>query len=337
MAEGLLCCAAPEPDCPQCAHLVASGSCRRGVTSDGNLSDSSEGGEGCLEDVLEFGVEAITPPRPPHRQLPLEASIGLSSFNCQSGLAGLHLAHGSGSFMPWANLKGPSSCSGASLPEIKLNQQAEPFDPALRGVAAHQSARTSSPVAKKNPCSKFGFLTVSFSGDRYVADRTDTLDVEMARALASLGNEAASTLSLRRLATGRYEIDGRFVTLWRNGNGSVFARESTLGSDAPLQGTSGEGDEAPLPELLWQLASIAERLQSPRRTLTFPEAHAFGGDRFRSMELACKQAQLRAQAADEWRRGGPVSPLPVEVTPPRLHNVEVASPFGRFRLPAVRL
>jgi len=198
---------------------------------------------------------------------------------------------------------------------------------------------------------------VSFSGDRYVADRTDTLDTEMARALASLGSEAASTLSLRRLATGRYEIDGderilcsrnqnystltssygRFVTLRRNVNGSVFARESTLGSDVPPQGAGQEDSETPLPELLWQLASIAERLQSPRRTLTFPEAHACGGDRFRSMELACKQAQLRAQAADEWRRGGPVSPLPAEVTPPRLHPIEVASPFGRFRLPAVRL
>jgi len=151
MAEGLLCCTAPEPDCTQCAHLVASGSCRRGFTSDGNLSDSSEGCEACMEDVLEFGVEAITPPRQPHRQLPLEASMGLSSLNCQNGLAGLHLAHGSGSFVPWANLKGPSSWSGASLPSIKANQQAEVVDPALRGVAV--SARTS-PVAKTNPCSK---------------------------------------------------------------------------------------------------------------------------------------------------------------------------------------
>lgn len=328
MAEGLLCCAAPEPDCPQCTQLVASG-----AFSDGNASESSEGGEGCTEDVLEFGVEAITPPRPPGRHWPLEASIGCSSFTCRHGLGGV-VAVSSGSSVPWANLKGPSSWSDAPLPAIK----AEVFDPALKGVAVPQSARTT-PVAKKNPCSKFGFLTVSFSGDRYAADCNDALDVEMARALASLGNEAASTLSLRRLATGRYEIDGRFVSLRRNVNGSVFARESTLGSDLPPQASGGEGDEAPLPELLWQLASIAERLQSPKtgRTLTFPEAHACGGDRFRSMELACKQAQLRAQAADEWRRGGPVSPLPAEVTPPRLQPVEVPSPFGRFRIPAVRL
>jgi len=306
VAEGLLCCA-PDQDCSQCANLVGSG-----VSSDGNLSESSEGGEGCIEDILEFGDEAFTPPWVPGRPLPVQAAVGFA--------------------MPWANLKGLSSRSDAPLPAIQVGN----LDPALRGVTAPQSARTT-PVAKTNPCSKFGFLTVSFSGDRYVADPTDDLDVEMARALASLGNQAASTLSLRRLATGRYEIDGRFVRLRRNGNGSVLARESTSGSDVPPKGAGEDGGEALLPELLWQLASIAERLQSPRRTLTFPEAHACGGDRFRSMELACKQAQLRAQAADEWRRGGPVSELPAEVTPPRLHPIEVASPFGRFRLPPVRL
>merc|ERR1740123_1289321 len=50
---------------------------------------------------------------------------------------------------------------------------------------------------------------------RYVAVESDIMDVEVARRLQELSPAAAGALRLRRLEPGRYEIDGRLVTVRR--------------------------------------------------------------------------------------------------------------------------
>mmetsp|Transcript_84784 Transcript_84784/g.197166 ORF Transcript_84784/g.197166 Transcript_84784/m.197166 type:complete len:299 (+) Transcript_84784:64-960(+) len=210
---------------------------------------------------------------------------------------------------PWAGL-------GSSHQEGLTFMRGPELAPGIRGISALPSTRKR-PSASVNPLSRFGFITAMFPADKYLPDTHDEVDVELARTLICLDRPAASSLQLRRLAPQRYEIDGTFVSI-RWGKMGLVVREDAIAEMAGTLAHVGDDparpDDIPLLEYLQQTASIAQRItREEHRTLTFPDACA--GDRFQSMEIACKQAKLREQNAEALRRSTFV--LPVQAASPQ--------------------
>jgi len=202
------------------------------------------------------------------------------------------------SAIPWADLNGPRKLvdkqsdlgDGLAAPQLLRMR--------VTDVAKPVNHRAVSPCI--NPCSKFGFITVTVPASSYLADSSDVMDVEFARHLLALERQAANALELRRLAHGRYEIQGRRVAVrWGPDNGGceLVAREEEMQGRNPEEGVCEEG-ELPLGEYLRQVGGIAADIRRPthRRLLTFVDNGA-AGDRFESMKIACEQARLREQAA----------------------------------------
>jgi len=154
----------------------------------------------------------------------------------------------------------------------------------------------------------------------YIVDIADHVDQLLGNALRSLDAAAASKLTLRRFAPGRYEIDGRKVTLrWSQtpGMGLCVLEDEVLDS---------KGSEMPLDAYLSQAGNVAASLSGQRadmpkisrvpkeRRLTFADAkedpknlasqlEQMGNERCESMRLAVEQARLREEAATAYEYG----------------------------------
>lgn len=194
--------------------------------------------------------------------------------------------------VPWANAE--------SFGQVGMGFPSQTSSHGYRSAPANNRSRRA-PSPSINPLSKFGFMTMTVAGSSYSADTGDVMDVEMSRNLSALDPEAASALLIRRLTPGKYEIDGRFVSVrWGAGRGStdLFAKEDVGGEE-----------ELPVPEYLNQLAGLAREIRPPvaPRALTFPDEAL--EDRYESMQLACKQAKERANAAEAcWQDGSSFAP-----------------------------
>eukprot|EP00420_Gonyaulax_spinifera_P037403 CAMPEP_0197884834 /NCGR_PEP_ID=MMETSP1439-20131203/11152_1 /TAXON_ID=66791 /ORGANISM="Gonyaulax spinifera, Strain CCMP409" /LENGTH=214 /DNA_ID=CAMNT_0043504577 /DNA_START=9 /DNA_END=650 /DNA_ORIENTATION=- len=154
----------------------------------------------------------------------------------------------------------------------------------------------------------------------YVADPSDPIDLMLTVGLASLDRGTSSKLTLRRLTMGKYEIDGRRVSLrWtdQGGNPGLMVCEDEV--------TDSKGSEMPLLAYLSQAAHVAASLSGQRadmpkiaripkeQRLTFAEdagesnstldVERIGNERCESMRIACEQARLREQAAEAYEHG----------------------------------
>jgi len=154
----------------------------------------------------------------------------------------------------------------------------------------------------------------------YVADPCDPIDLMLSVGLSSLDRVTSTKLMLRRLAMGKYEIDGRRVSLcWtdQGGNPGLLVCEDEVADAA--------GSEMPLLAYLSQAANVAASLSGGRadmpkisrvpkeQRLTFAEGEGeaastldvdrIGNDRCESMRIACEQAKLREQAAEAYQSG----------------------------------
>lgn len=153
----------------------------------------------------------------------------------------------------------------------------------------------------------------------YAADPTDPIDMMLAAGLCCLDRAAANRLTLRRLGVGRYEIDGRRVSLKWSEPGSppgIVVQEDDV--------HDSHESTVPLPAYLKQAANVATSLSGLQRDLpriarvpkeqrlTFAdvkgsETHAAieqsGNERCESMRIACEQARLREQAAQAYEQG----------------------------------
>jgi len=124
---------------------------------------------------------------------------------------------------------------------------------------------------------------------------------------------------LRRLGMGRYEIDGRRVSLkWTDQGGQP-------GLSVCEDEVTDKGSEMPLLAYLSQAANVAASLSGGRadmpkisrvpkeQRLTFAEeateststldVERVGNERCESMRIACEQARLREQAAEAYESG----------------------------------
>jgi len=148
---------------------------------------------------------------------------------------------------------------------------------------------------------------------RYVAVESDIMDVEVARRLQELSPAAAGALRLRRLEPGRYEIDGRLVTVrrrcataWDGDDVCLLVHEDTV------QGAPG----VPLPAYLHQVANVALSLKRPKppSAMTFADdrkpcaslENVNGEERFNAMQVACQQAKVREWAVSEISQRNPL-------------------------------
>jgi len=152
----------------------------------------------------------------------------------------------------------------------------------------------------------------------YQADAADPLDLMLAAGLATLDRASAFKLMLRRLGGGKYEIDGRRVTLrW----GDLGGAPGLVACEDEVKDTAS--GEMPLTAYLSQAANVAaslcgQRADMPKiaripkeQRLTFATESTdtaalklddVGNERCESMRIACEQAMLREQAAEAYER-----------------------------------
>jgi len=162
-------------------------------------------------------------------------------------------------------------------------------------------------------------------------DPADPLDqvVYLALAQAQAGRQGPCNLKVCRIASGRYVIDGRPVVIRFGINPVTFETNCPL-----VREESGDFEfhEVSLHDYFQQAASVAAQLNGrapgapgvarvPKHMrVSFAETGAFGSAtladvrgghmkdasaRCASMRLACKQAQIRAQAAEMLERHRP--------------------------------
>lgn len=170
---------------------------------------------------------------------------------------------------------------------------------------------------------------------QYMADNSDPIDMMLSVGLAALDRASSSKLILRRLGRGKYEIDGRRVSLrWaeQQGNPGLLVSEDEIADSM--------GSEMPLIAYLTQAGNVAASLSGQRadmpkiaripkeQRLTFADASGKGGstadldnvgnERCESMRIACEQARLREQAAEMYEHGmqGPCRGFPQRTLPP---------------------
>jgi len=168
------------------------------------------------------------------------------------------------------------------------------------------------------PRSVASFGNVHAASD-YRGDPSDPIDMMLSWCLFSLDREPSSRLKIRRLAVGKYEIDGRQVSIkWsgRPDSTELFVREDQV--------ADSRASEMPLLAYLSQAAHVAASLSGrraglpavsripPEKRLTFhggSEGDATanidqaGLERVGSMRLACEQARIREQAAAAYESG----------------------------------
>lgn len=162
-----------------------------------------------------------------------------------------------------------------------------------------------------------GFNTAPAPAASYIVDLADPIDQMLGNALRSLDAAAASKLMLRRLAPGRYEIDGRKVTVrWsEQGSGLVAIEDEVLdprGSAMPLRAYLGQAGNV-VASLSGQRADMPKIARVPKsQRLTFDDKQAeknlaaqiekLGSERCESMRLAVEQARLREEAAEAYEK-----------------------------------
>eukprot|EP00928_Gymnodinium_smaydae_P071791 TRINITY_DN55278_c0_g1_i1.p1 TRINITY_DN55278_c0_g1~~TRINITY_DN55278_c0_g1_i1.p1 ORF type:complete len:493 (+),score=99.74 TRINITY_DN55278_c0_g1_i1:156-1481(+) len=141
-------------------------------------------------------------------------------------------------------------------------------------------------------------LTPAVPACLYLPDASDSIDVALKERLSELNPVAALALLLRRLDTGRYEIDGRIVILH-------WANPSELTELLVTESCDGRGHPVPLQRYLVQAANVAHSMQGTEqrlgrggeRRITFMEMRDPPGesDRTEAMRIACEQAAVREQ------------------------------------------
>lgn len=205
------------------------------------------------------------------------------------------------SSLPWADLNGTQQESLLTCSKIDISS------PATRRQARDHSAspvRSLLPFASTNfslnNMPRVRFLTgIPTKANLYKPEPTDPIDVEVHHTLRKLDAEASIVLALRRVEPGRYEIDGRIVLVYWHPEGALVHENEV---DGPSMA------DMPLQAYINLVANVALALQrSAADNSWFQNVDMFfdagaprttdrsleGEDRYRAMQIACMQAQMR--------------------------------------------
>lgn len=130
----------------------------------------------------------------------------------------------------------------------------------------------------------------------YQAIPSDAIDIELQKSLQSLSADALNVLALRRIQPGEYEIDGRQIHIYRSGT-QYLVHEDAVG------GVVGSGiADMPLRAYINLVANVALSLRRRGVSPTFIDTGSSTklnairddtDDRYRAMQIACTQAELR--------------------------------------------
>ncbi|CAE7233675.1 unnamed protein product [Symbiodinium natans] len=163
-----------------------------------------------------------------------------------------------------------------------------------------------------------GFSQTPVPAAAYIVDLADPVDQLLGNALRMLDAAASSKLVLRRLGPGRYEIDGRRVTLrWEQGGAGLVVIEDEVldarGSAMPLVAylksagnvaASLSGQRADMPKIA--RVPKSQRLtfddDAPAEQNLASQIEKLGSERCESMRLAVEQARLREEAAEAYEK-----------------------------------
>jgi len=194
-----------------------------------------------------------------------------------------------------------------------------------------------SKYASATPLAVDGKASAAVQCGAYQPDPVDSVDIMVSKLLQGMDHEALSRLMVRRLTVGKYEIDGRQVSIYwapPSGEGSAAADELLVREDE-VGGEEGS-PEVSLPAYLLQAANVAAALrgrvpgasavtripQEKRLTFSTPGSDALESldvlQRCASMRKACEEAALRERAAEAYENGMQYVPLPTQPTEPDL-------------------
>lgn len=157
------------------------------------------------------------------------------------------------------------------------------------------------------------------------------MDVGLARLLNGMDQESLWRLMVRRLCPGKYEVDGRVVSVrWSETEGIDATQPELVVREDDV---CVEADEVPLSAYLQQAANVAHALRGKVNTgasavtripqekrLTFSTPGTENLDcldvlqRCASMRKACEEAALRERAAEAYENGLPYF-LPTKTDP----------------------
>lgn len=169
----------------------------------------------------------------------------------------------------------------------------------------------------------------------YQPDLMDPVDRTVFKLLNDMGQEALSRLMIRRLGPGKYEIDGRKVSVYcaPSGGEGGFDASELLAREDEVGGEEG-CPELSLQAYLQQAANVAAALRGrvpgaaavtripQEKRLTFSST---GSDalesldalqRCASMKKACEEAALRERAAEAYENGMRYVQLPTSKSEP---------------------
>lgn len=211
----------------------------------------------------------------------------------------------------------------------------------LSAKAGHEQAqpRLAPPRSKlAAPQGLGGLMQSMLAVDAHIEghEPSDPMDQVMLVNLAIVGRQIPHRLAVRRVGSGRYEVEGRRVAL-RWGIGPTFARDRPLVREENIGG-GGDWrtlpDEVELVDYLRQAANVAAALNgrapgapgvaklpkdlrvsfvnmdAPGAKITLKDIRMGliedGNERSQSMRLACEQAQLREYVAHMYAKNGPL-------------------------------
>lgn len=274
-------------------------SCAACASRDCGYRDNDEGGDDGtslvkldFDEVVENRAVRIEPfsPKQGARTEPFSPKQPMQSLG---GLKDLDISMKPLGQIAWADLNGPPSARkgrgrGDNAPLVSPRLQ-----------SPHVRVRSPSPSI--NPFT--GFMSMSVAACEYVALRSDPVDCEVKRSLTSLPYPVAAAIILRRLAQGKYEIEGTHVSVYHD------ARSRELVAAEVAAGPGGLA--VPLLAYLNQVAKIAMQIRpaSAPRTLTFAEKGVSkplnltdSDDRFEAMRMALEQARMRGVTAEQYEK-----------------------------------
>jgi len=263
---------------------------------------------------LDLVEKAKSPGPPPLRDLLFQQLP--TTFGIPQGIGQQRAQSPSASQTGSLRLPGPVQVGSMKLPvqggsmnlqagSMTLPVQAGSVKLPIRKMSPHAEYRLVMPGTQYNPWGAQGGLIsvggqLAITASAYQPVSSDRMDLSMQLELRKLDAASAEVLRLRRIAPGKYEIDGRCVSVyWLEGgaNGVLGVCEDNV----PV---ASRPDELPLSQYLQQAAAVASSKVQRRKDRPQPTVEKKGvdttaaiendlqQDRISSMLLACKEAGL---------------------------------------------
>lgn len=197
--------------------------------------------------------------------------------------------------LPWADLNGnqkESLLTTSPAEKPRSRNATSPIQDPIRSLLPFTNNSAGSSLSNLyRPLFMSGVPT---KASRYQPVPTDPIDVQLHRALLGLSPEAFELFALRRVESGKYEIEGRSVMVYQSARGILVHENEVSGASI------ADMDLHAYVNLVANVALDLQRLATETTEDAFFDAGAptinscsDNDERFRAMQIACMQAKLR--------------------------------------------